>query len=293
MVTSSSLRICSSVGVVMGGVAGAGVGTRSVGAGTGVGVVAVGVGCVCDDSDAFDGDADPGFAGREGCRGLPAAVAGVDGLVCSTVVSCVVEVPVTAATALARAVAMRSAWRARVFLRISILLSSILIFFTKSFTSPGLKKPAKQRPANDAMAYALEGVLYIPQISVTHLPYLCERCRAKRVWPFFRHRAHFLPCCTRSLFQSRARLGLTVEWGTEIILPSDPIAFPLKHTYDCICEHSAGRSRLSELLVCSHYCFRDPLHRVALECKLHLKRAITRGDPRRLCLFCERLQVME
>ena len=124
--------------MVTGGVAGAGVDTRSDGAGTGVGVVAVGVSCACEDSDVLDGDADPGFAGREGWRGLPVAVAGADGLVGSTVISCVAEVLVTAATALARAVAMRSAWRARVFLRISILLSSILIFFTKSFTSPGL-----------------------------------------------------------------------------------------------------------------------------------------------------------
>jgi hypothetical protein len=192
-------------------------------------------------------------------------------LACSIVVSCVIEVPVTAATALARAVAMRSAWRASVFLRISILLSSILIFFTKSFTSPGLKKPHKQRPTNDALAYALEWVLYIPQISVSHFPNLREWCRAKRVRPFFRHRAHFLPCCMCSLFQCRAWLRLAIEWGTEIILPSNPIAFPLKHTYDCICKHSAGRSRLSELLVRSHYCFGDPLHRVALECKLHLK----------------------
>jgi len=124
---------------VTGGAAGAGVGTRSVGAGTRVGVVGLGVGCVCDDSDDLDGDADPGFAGREGWRGLPVPIAGVEGLVCSTAVSCVVAVPATAATALARAVAMRSAWRARTFFRISIRLSSSLIFFTKSFTSPGLK----------------------------------------------------------------------------------------------------------------------------------------------------------
>jgi hypothetical protein len=172
MVTSSSLRICSSVGVTTDGVAGAGagVGTRSVGAGAGVGVVVGGVGCACDGSDALDGDPDPGFAGREGWRGLPAPVAGVEGLACSTTVSCVVVVPVTAATALARAVAMRSAWRARVFLRISILLSSSLIFFTKSFTSPGLKGPHRQRPTNDELAYALERVLQIPLVSVPHLP---------------------------------------------------------------------------------------------------------------------------
>lgn len=139
--------------------AGAGVGTCSVGAGTGVCVVGAGVGCACDDSDDLDGEADPGFAGREGWRGLPAAVAVVAGLVCSTTVSCVVEAPDTVATALARAVATRSAWRARVFFRISILLSSSLIFFTKSFTSPGLKKPHKHHPTNDALAYALEWAL--------------------------------------------------------------------------------------------------------------------------------------
>ena len=68
-VTSSSLRICSSGGEATGGVGGgAGVGTRSAGAGVGVGVgvVGAGVGCACDDSDALDGDADPGFAGSEG-----------------------------------------------------------------------------------------------------------------------------------------------------------------------------------------------------------------------------------
>ena len=166
LLTSSSLRICSSEGVVTGAVAaagaGAGVGTCSVGVGAGVGAVGAGVGCACDDSVDLDGEADPGFAGREGWRGLPAAVAGVAGLVCSTAVSCVAEVLVTVATALARAVAMRSAWRARVFLRISILLSSSLIFFTKSFTSPGLKKSHKHRPTNDALAYALEWALQIP-----------------------------------------------------------------------------------------------------------------------------------
>lgn len=74
--------------------------------------------------------------------GLPedVDVAEVPGLLaCSTAVSCSLAwVPVAAAAALARAVAMRSACRARVFLRISILVSSCLIFFTKSFTSPGL-----------------------------------------------------------------------------------------------------------------------------------------------------------
>lgn len=162
MITSSSLRICSSEGVVAGAGAGAGVGTRSIGAGTGVGVVGAGVGCACDDSDDLDGEADPGFAGREGWMGLPEAVADAAGLVCSTAVSCAVEAPVTAATALARAVAMRSAWRARVLLRISILLSSSLIFFTKSFTSPGLNKSHEHRQKIDALAYALEWVLQIP-----------------------------------------------------------------------------------------------------------------------------------
>jgi hypothetical protein len=69
-VTSSNFRICSSEGVMTGGVAGVGagvgVGIRSVCAGTGVGVVGVGVGCACDDSDVLDGEADPGFAGSEG-----------------------------------------------------------------------------------------------------------------------------------------------------------------------------------------------------------------------------------
>ena len=122
---------------------GVGVGTRSAGAGAGVGGVGVGVDCVvCDGSDAFDGDADPGFAGREGWRGLPADVEEVAGLFCSAAASCVlgVDAPVPAAADLARAAAMRSAWRVRAFLRISILLSSSLIFFTKSFTSPGLER---------------------------------------------------------------------------------------------------------------------------------------------------------
>ena len=121
---------------------GVGVGTRSAGAGAGVGGVGVGVDCVCDGSDAFDGDAEPGFAGREGWRGLPVDVEEAAGLFCSAAASCVpgVDAPVPAAADLARAAAMRSAWRARAFLRISILLSSSLIFFTKSFTSPGLER---------------------------------------------------------------------------------------------------------------------------------------------------------
>jgi hypothetical protein len=83
---------------------------------------------------------------------------GVAGLICSAGDSCVIEVLVAVIADLARAVAMRSAWRARVFLRISIRLSSNLIFFTKSFTSPGLEKPHKQHPTNDTV-YALEWVL--------------------------------------------------------------------------------------------------------------------------------------
>lgn len=119
---------------------GVGVGTRS--AGTGAGIGEVGVDWVCEDSDAFEGDADPGFAGREGWRGLPPVAAEVVGLFCSTAASCepVVDVGVPTPAALARAAATRSAWRARAPLRISILLSSSLIFFTKSFTSPGLEK---------------------------------------------------------------------------------------------------------------------------------------------------------
>ena len=59
---------------------GVGVGTRSVGAGAGTGInigeVGVGVGCACDDgSDAFEGDADPGFTGRDGCSPPDAAEA--------------------------------------------------------------------------------------------------------------------------------------------------------------------------------------------------------------------------
>jgi len=154
-----------------------GVGIRSAGAGAGAGGVDVGVGCVCDGSDAFDGDADPGFAGREGWRGLPADVEEAAGLF-STVASCVpgVDAPVPAAADLARA-AMRSAWRARVFLRISILLSSSLIFFTKSFTSPGLeRKQISTFKLMTLLAYALEWILEIPQISVSHLPNLRKRC---------------------------------------------------------------------------------------------------------------------
>ena len=157
---------------------GVGVGIRSTGAGAGVGAVAVAVGCICDGSDAFGGDADPGFAGREGWRGLPADVEEAVDLFCSTVASCVpgVDAPVPTAADLARA-AMRSAWRARVFLRISILLSSSLIFFTKSFTSPGLeRKHISTFKLMTLLAYALEWILEIPQISVSHLPNLRERC---------------------------------------------------------------------------------------------------------------------
>jgi hypothetical protein len=121
---------------------GVGVGTRSAWVGVGVGGVGVGVDCICDGSGTFGGDADPGFAGREGWRGLPADVEEAAGLFCSAAASCVlgVDAPVPTVADLARAAAMRSAWRARAFLRISILLSSCLIFLTKSFTSPGLER---------------------------------------------------------------------------------------------------------------------------------------------------------
>lgn len=110
----------------MGISAGTGVATRSdtagVGAGAGAGAgaggvgVGAGVGAVCD--CAFSGplgdDVDPGFAGRDGCKGLPDAGVDVEvelaGLVDSAAFSCVlvgVEADVAAA-ALARAAATRS-----------------------------------------------------------------------------------------------------------------------------------------------------------------------------------------
>ena len=106
--------------------AGAGVATRSgaagviagVGAGAGAGGVGVGAGvgtdCACAFSGVLVGDVDPGFAGRDGWRGLPKAGVDVEvevvGLVDSAVFSCVlvgVEADVAAA-ALARAAATRS-----------------------------------------------------------------------------------------------------------------------------------------------------------------------------------------
>ena len=157
---------------------GAGVGTRSDALGAGVGGAGVDVGCACEESGVLDGEVDLGFAGREGWRELPAAVADATGLACSTAVSCApgVEVPVTAAAALARARAMRSAWRARVFLRISILLSSCLTFFTKSFTSPGLKEIEPMNTSHQIIhpEHALEKAFEVPQVSVPHLPNLRE-----------------------------------------------------------------------------------------------------------------------
>src|SRR5579863_9008799 len=107
--------------------------------------------------------------------------------------------------------------------------------------------------------------------------------------PFLGLSAHFLPFRTCPLFQGRARLGFAVEWRTDIVLPAHPIAFPLKHTYDCVREHPSGRRRLPELLKRPHYRVGDPLQSVTFKSKLHLKRAITRGDPGRLDLLCERL----
>ena len=161
--------------------AGVGVGTRSAGAGVGVDGAGVGVVCVCNGSDDFGGDGDPGFAGREGWRGLSSAAAEAAGLFCSTAASCGpgTDVPVPTAAALARTAATRSAWRARAFLRISILLSSCLYFFTKSFTSPGLEKLHEQVHLMTPLAYALEWILEIPQVSVSHLPNLREGFRAK------------------------------------------------------------------------------------------------------------------
>jgi len=118
---SSNLRICSSGGIEIG--AGAGVATRSgatgvgAGAGTGAGGVGVGAGesagCACAFSGALLDDPDPGFAGRDGWRGLPEAGVDVEvelaGLVDSAAFSCVlVGVEADVAAALARAAAMRS-----------------------------------------------------------------------------------------------------------------------------------------------------------------------------------------
>jgi hypothetical protein len=106
--------------------AGAGVTTRSggagvgagAGAGAGVGGVGVGAGesagCACAFSGALLDDPDPGFAGKDGCRGLPEAGVDVEvevaaGLVDSVAFSCVlVGVEADVAAALARAAATRS-----------------------------------------------------------------------------------------------------------------------------------------------------------------------------------------
>ena len=111
-------------------------------------------------TNGFKGD-EPGFGGRDGCKGelsIPgtAKEAGNEAAGCSTFisaaggkvgaelgVSCVAllgtdSCEATAAAALARAWARRSAFFTSCFLRISIRESSCLTFFTKSLTSPGL-----------------------------------------------------------------------------------------------------------------------------------------------------------
>lgn len=129
--------------------AGVGIGAakaKTTGAGAGVGIGSGGGG-------GLEG-AVPGFAGKDGCRSAVAvAVGAVAGTVArgpATLIGVTFswmlaggagDAAADAATAaFARACAILSAVLASCFLRCSILASSILIFLTKSWTSPGLKR---------------------------------------------------------------------------------------------------------------------------------------------------------
>lgn len=120
--------------------AGVGVGATIAGAGAGVGA-GVGSGGLATV---------PGFAGNEGCNGGVGACAGADEMpdrgVAGVASGAGVPGPgagdgaAEAAAAFARAWAIRSAVLASCFFLISMRASSCLIFFTKSWMSPGLDK---------------------------------------------------------------------------------------------------------------------------------------------------------
>lgn len=83
----------------------------------------------------------PGFAGKEGCRGVggdAARARGGAGASTAEETAGGVGAGAGGAAAFARACASRSAVLRSCFLRISIRASSCLTFFTKSLTSPGL-----------------------------------------------------------------------------------------------------------------------------------------------------------
>lgn len=132
-------------------------------------------------ADDFIG-VEPGFGGRDGCKGelgitgtanklgsedtggsTFVSAAGV-GVSAEAGVSCVAAVDsweAIAAAALARAWAKRSAFFMSCFLRISIRASSCLTFFTKSLTSPGLGRLSTQVYQIEMRKSQLERILQV------------------------------------------------------------------------------------------------------------------------------------
>ena len=153
--TSSCFMICSSGGSTIG--AGSGAGADGVGV-AGAACVGLGVDTRPGDAAAFSPFA-PGFAGSDGCSsvGVPGGlrpscdgadvelgIAGEAGELFAAAerfgVEAAPSLDAAACWAFARAWAMRSACLMSIFLRISIRMSSCLIFLTKSLTSPGLQR---------------------------------------------------------------------------------------------------------------------------------------------------------
>lgn len=149
--TSSNLAIMSSTAGALG------TGDRlAIDAGAGAGAdVTDNVALASCEEPGLEGEGvKPGFAGSDGWRGERVSetfvdsvgigdgsgFAGSDTTDSFGVAESLTVVGATeAALALARATAILSAALARIFLRWSICISSLLIFFTKSLTSPGLK----------------------------------------------------------------------------------------------------------------------------------------------------------
>lgn len=157
--------------------AGIGVGAATVEDG-GAGVTVAGLGAAAS-ANGFIG-VEPGFGGRDGCKGelgitgtanklgredgstfVSAAGVGVGAEAGGSCVAAVDSWEAMAAAALARAWAKRSAFFMSCFLRISIRASSCLTFLTKSLTSPGLGRLSTQLYQIEMRKSQLERILQV------------------------------------------------------------------------------------------------------------------------------------
>lgn len=142
------------------------------------------------------------------------------------------RVMVTFAASEARAFA-----RAEIFSNLcffsAILLSSNLIFFTKSLTSPVLQYP-NIRIANEVYKiHSLERILQVVQAGIAHLPNFGQGLCTQRPFPIRWWILHFFSNtlrCIKNVNFFAAQDGsprFLIEWCTQLVFPFDPIPLPL------------------------------------------------------------------